>query len=190
MFFEIITNFTPNILDQIVTNNCAHTQHFVRIFQKFRQIFRKNSLKFWQIYPNVFYKFFQKYSRFSINKYYCQYFCFFYGRFTYCSKNWVTISCKFFNIFLKKIKTICYTCYILTLKFLYISFKIAVVRAKNLPLFSTNWKFSHMCSTNFVKFSLFLWNFIKVFPQLIQNFSSFPEYCFKIFTLKICLNIG
>ncbi len=75
------------------------------------------------------------------------------------------------------------------IKILYILFKISVVRTKNLPLFSTNWKISRMCFLNFVEFLLFLRNFLKFFPQLIQNSSSFPEYFFKIFTLKICLNI-
>ncbi len=42
----------------------------------------------------------------------------------------------------------------------------------------------------FVDFFLFLWNFLKFYPQFIQNSSSFPEYFLKIFTLKICLNIA
>ncbi len=83
-----------------------------------------------------------------------------------------------------------YTCYILTLKFLYILFKISVVYTKNLPLFSTNRKFSHMRFLNFVEYLLFFWNFLKFFPQFIQNSSSFPEYFLKIFTLKISFNIA
>ncbi len=61
--------------------------------------------------------------------------------------------------------------------------------AKNLPLFSTNYKISHVCFSNFVEFLLFLWNILKFFPQFIYNSSNFPKYFLKIFTLIICLNI-
>ncbi len=91
---------------------------------------------------------------------------------------------------MKKILTFYYTYHILTLKFLYILFKISVVRTKNLPLFSTNWNISCMCFLNFIEFLQFLWYFLKFFPQFIQNSSSFPEYFLKIFTHKICLNIA
>ncbi len=73
---------------------------------------------------------------------------------------------------------------------MYTLFKISIVLMKNLPLFSTNWKISHMGFLNFVEFLLFLWNFLKFFPQFIQKSSSFSEYFLKIFTLKICLNIA
>ncbi len=43
---------------------------------------------------------------------------------------------------------------------------------------------------NFIEFLLFLWNFLKFFPQFLQNPPSFPEYFLKIFILKICLNIA
>ncbi len=100
------------------------------------------------------------------------------------------ISCKFFKIFLKKIKKFCYTYYISMLKFLYILLEISIARMKNLPLFSTNCKISPCVFWILLKFLLFHWNFLKIFPQFIQNPSSFPEYFLKIFTLKICLNIA
>ncbi len=96
---------------------------------------------------------------------------------------------QIFQNFSEKILKFCHTYYILKLKFLYILFKISVVRIKSLPLFSTNWKISRMCFLNFFKFFLFLWNFLNFFPQFIQNSSSFPKYFLKIFTLKICSNI-
>ncbi len=152
------------------------TQHFLRIFQKFCQIFRKNSLKCWQVCPKIL--------RFSINKYYCQNFSFFYGCFTYWSKNWLTISRKFFKIFLKKILKFCYTYYILTTTFLYILFKKSVIRTKNLPLFSTNWKYSHRYFLEFRWISLISLKFPEIFPTIYSKLLKFSRIFFQNFHSK------
>ncbi len=104
-------------------------------------------------------------------------FVFFYWCFTYWSKKWLNISCQLFKIFLK----------ILPYQ-LYFIVKIFIYLIQNLVF--TNWKISRMCFLNFIEFLLFLWNFLKFFPQFIQNSSSILEYFLKIFTLKICSTIA
>ncbi len=135
MFFKIIKNFTTNIFIIFYAEISQIIVH--KIYPAFSADFSKISSNFSKKFSKILTRLSQNYLRFSFNKYYCQNFCFFYGCFT-CSKNWLTISCKFFKIFLKKIKKFCYTYYISTLKFSYILFKISVVCTKNLPLFSWN----------------------------------------------------
>ncbi len=135
-YYKIHPKNFYNILRDNLTNNSSYikfTQYFLRIFQKFHQIFRKHSLKFWQVCFKIFYKFFQKYLRFSINKYYCQNFCFFYRCFTYCSKSWLTIFCNFFFLFLLYFNAKSFVYFIQNLNHPYKKFTFIFYKLKNFP---------------------------------------------------------
>ncbi len=115
-------------------------------------------------------------------------FLFFYGCFIYCSKNWLTISCKFFKIFLKKILKFCSTYFNVKI-FVYFIQNLSRPYEKCICIFYKLKNFPHVFF-EFCWISPICWNFQKFFPQFIQNFSNFPDYFLKIFIFKICLNIA